>query len=593
MGWKIWTALAVILFGSVAWLALGGINWVLLGTAPIGWTTIGLSQADFRSTSNEFFTGPRWILTVVQGGMGQYAEGTISKEQIGSQSGEEPANDFAIKLDYSEQTCEYNIQKDTNAENIYIYTIHDFALGANPETECPKGIFWSSKYSWSFGGFCIEQTQITGAVEPNIESPHVRTKATIRVDKNGVSSASPEFNFDSAGNTQGWIGNNVYFVYNGDLIRNNCPDPDRYYAFYKYSEDGSGGPWRVGSSERYDTYKTTKIAVLNDLSSICPATGVSFSCTKEEVARKVNDLNNAANQADWFESFGTVENEMSLDGAKIHHNPGYFVNSPLHTFYVKADWLGVFQPEPNIIIQDAYLPDCINTYGNINIILRNDGESGNARISVSCQSPFSRGSNAREVYVASGTTITTYFPITVNTASPVTKSCTITVTDAMHTRTKTISVCANPENTCTPNDMVCIENRIEKCNIWGSGWDLYQQCGEDQICDYDEWGNPYCRDKNVPPPPPIQNPWIWLWIPILALLLGAVGYKGAGLIGGIIGGIAGGIAGYAVYWFMSLPWWAQLLLGIFGVAGTGIFIYIMLFGGGAIAVLALYAAVKR
>lgn len=564
----------VVMFGLVIWAGLGGINWIYSGTMPIGWTTIGLSQADFRSTSNEFFSGPRWILTVVQGGMGQFAEGVISKTQIGSQSGEEPANDFAIKLEYSEQTCEYNIQKDINAENIYIYTLHDIPLGVNPDVVCPKGIFWKSKYSWSFDGFCIEETQITGAIEPNIESPHVRTKATIRVDRNSVSSASPYFDFDSEGNTQGWIGDNVYFVYNGDLIRNNCPDPDRYFAMYKYG--GTGGPWRIGSRERYDTYKIKKTQVLNDLSSICPETGISTSCTVEEVARRVNDLNNAAHQAEWFESFGTMEEEMSLDGAKIHHNPGYFVNSPLHTFYVKADWLGVFQPEPNVFIQDAYLPDCINTYGNLVIVIRNDGEDGNARISVTCESPFSSGSNAREVYVASGATISTYFPITVNTANPITKTCTVIVTDATHTRTQDVTVCANPESVCTPGEKVCIETSIATCNAWGSGWDE-QPCGENQVCDYDEWGIPYCRDKNVPPPPPNPNPWLWVLIPGLAIILGLIGYFTRGAIIGVILAVIGGVIGYAIYWFMTLPVWMQWLIGFAGIAGAGIMIY--LFGG--------------
>lgn len=98
----------------------------------------------------------------------------------------------------------------------------------------------------------------------------------------------------------------------------------------------------------------------------------------------------------------------------------------------------------------------------------------------------------------------------------------------------------------------------------------------------------------VPPSPDGDaNAWLWLWIPILALLFGAIGYKLGSLIGAIIGGIVGGIVGYLVYSFFSLPWIVQLLIGIGGIAGAGILIYIMLFGGGLVALAVVYSAVKE
>lgn len=96
---------------------------------------------------------------------------------------------------------------------------------------------------------------------------------------------------------------------------------------------------------------------------------------------------------------------------------------------------------------------------------------------------------------------------------------------------------------------------------------------------------------NVPPSGDEGN-WNWVWIIILAVLLGSVGYLAAGEVGAIIGGIAGGIAGYAVYWFMSLALWQQWLIGIAGVAGAGILLYVMIFGGGFLAVLALIVAMR-
>lgn len=66
-----------------------------------------------------------------------------------------------------------------------------------------------------------------------------------------------------------------------------------------------------------------------------------------------------------------------------------------------------------------------------------------------------------------------------------------------------------------------------------------------------------------------------------------------GKIGAAIGGILGALLGYAIYWWTSLPWWQQLLIGIGGVAGAGILMWILLAGGGLIALAVAYSVVKR
>lgn len=89
-----------------------------------------------------------------------------------------------------------------------------------------------------------------------------------------------------------------------------------------------------------------------------------------------------------------------------------------------------------------------------------------------------------------------------------------------------------------------------------------------------------------------EGDWNWIWIIILAALGAAIGYALGDLIGAAIGGILGGIAGFAVYWFLSLAWWQQWLLGIGGIAGGGIMIYLF---GGAVAgfILLLVVALRK
>lgn len=112
---------------------------------------------------------------------------------------------------------------------------------------------------------------------------------------------------------------------------------------------------------------------------------------------------------------------------------------------------------------------------------------------------------------------------------------------------------------------------------------LLPECG-DGVCNVGE------NQGNCPSDCGVALDFNMIWILIFAVLLGAVGYGAGGKTGTVIGAIMGGLIGYAIYWFLSLPWWAQLLFGIFGVAGAGLLTYVLLFGGGAIALLAVYAA---
>lgn len=96
-----------------------------------------------------------------------------------------------------------------------------------------------------------------------------------------------------------------------------------------------------------------------------------------------------------------------------------------------------------------------------------------------------------------------------------------------------------------------------------------------------------CKETCGVEPPVEENDYLWLIIPLFAVLLGAVGVAYRGVLGGIILGIIGGIAGYVIFWFLTLPWWVQLLLGL-GL-GAGAVALTWLFGGLIIAIIAVIA----
>ena len=96
--------------------------------------------------------------------------------------------------------------------------------------------------------------------------------------------------------------------------------------------------------------------------------------------------------------------------------------------------------------------------------------------------------------------------------------------------------------------------------------------------------------RDSPPPPPVDL--IWLLIPVLAVLLGIVGYYAAEVPGAIILGLLGAITGYLVYWVSQLAWWAQMLLAL-GLGGLGV-LGVYLFAGtiSAIIIAVVLARVK-
>jgi len=75
-------------------------------------------------------------------------------------------------------------------------------------------------------------------------------------------------------------------------------------------------------------------------------------------------------------------------------------------------------------------------------------------------------------------------------------------------------------------------------------------------------------------PKPKEMDWLWLWIPLLTIFGGLLGLgrnRDPVLAG--VGAIIGGIVGYIIYMILS-NWFIILILGIIGVAGMGILIYL-------------------
>ncbi len=476
-------ALFIMIAVGLLLISQGG----LFSGLPTGFTTLSLSQAQFQS-SNQFFNQKLWVMTVAQGGLGQSATGTFTKQDIASKSGTQPETDFKMTINYNEQSCNYAIVRDTNAVPIKTYVKQEWGwcLGVPSAQDaiahCPNAEY-AGKYSGELTCWCLDALKQTGDIsQTTIQNPIVRTKSTITVTgKNGITDS---VNIDTAGNSQGFFnGNNAYYIWNGDLFKQNCPSQAAYFAFYK------NAGWRIGSSTSYTNYVNSH----NNLVAISQAGGVP---TRTQIESAINNNNYNANNAMLGMSFAeTIEGQGQLDGAVIKKTVATPVTSPLYTFYVKADFLGIYQPQPSIFIESASCSP-FNTYGTISATLKNLGESGNANVWVECDSPFSFSGNNQNIYVAMNGVQGVTLPITANVGVSTTKTCTVKSNDGFTTSIKPVSCTANPSQVCTAGKSQCTpEQTIVKCNDAGSGWELLKACDKQtEECKYNiATGIPNCE----------------------------------------------------------------------------------------------------
>jgi len=463
-----------------------------------GFTTLALSSAQF-SSSSQWWTGNTWILTVAQGGLGQRAEGIISASSIGASSGQTPQKDLNITMEMTGQNCFYNINKDVNAQPIYVYQIYN--LGSILTCPSTSSQCYTTPYKpvGSLDCYCVGREQMFSAIATSIAPPYYtqRTDITVTAGFNKVTKS-----FDTKGQTAGYVGDNVYAIWNGYAMRDICPtDYQQYYGFL--NTRGGDATWQVGSKSLYNDYVMYK-ANFEQFIQDC-ASGVSLlgPCNVQNFQTYVNTVNSkeavAVNPVRFGTSPATEVMNNSVSGASIQEYPNTLIGSSLWTMYVKADWLGIYQPTPNIVIQDVQCPT-FKSNGFVQANLYNSGdETGNANVWVTCNSPIVSNGQSKQVGLASKTSDNVYLDISAVTTSPTSASCIVSVQNLPgQTYTKSITCQVNPEQLCTPNLKTCANDVIIQCNSYGSAQTDVQDCkATNQICQYVN-NVPTCVDKAQP-----------------------------------------------------------------------------------------------
>ena len=345
----------------------------------------------------------------------------------------------------------------------------------------------------SFTAYCVDEQQVSANMG-YLDSCNLHTISTFTV--NGASKT-----IDSTNQISSYIGTNAYVIWNGNLVKQNCPTSSPYRAWY------SNG-WKLGYDSQYQTYKINQQNLLNSLSQL-----QSGSLSQAGLQTLINNVNSAStifsgNTATF--TGGSLSSMASLNSAYYDIPVTTDSQVPTYTLYVSADVLGIYQPTPSPQIQSCQGTTFKTGDNNANVFVtfKNIGDSGNFQVWYSCSSPFQFTGTTKTVSVNAGSLDSEYLSIGASATTHIAGTCTISVQAVGTSDIKTcdVNVAADPQQVCTPNAVQCTPgNTMQKCNGAGSGWDNYQSCGANQNCGYEN-GVAKCIDKNTPIIPVIPGP---------------------------------------------------------------------------------------
>ena len=501
--WILGAIMTILIIAFISGPNLIGIANLVPGIISSGFTTLSLSApADFQS-SNPFFNGPTWILSVRQGGFGQYAAGTFSASEIKDPDGITAINNLKLEVTNDRQSCVYPIQYTGNDYKIYkLYRVIYSGAKLNPlfnvNNQClidsnnNGGAMLSSGYSaFSLDGVCVWKT-LQGDIAKLKSLPDKQFSTTVKVTTGNIVQSGIITN---TGDIQKQIGNNVWAVWNGNLeTGDSCPGTQNVIAEY------SNG-WKLLDSSKYNNYVAAAIPIENDLSA-----GKIGLVTLTETDSKIQQYNSyadiAVQQAQLKSEGGSIAyTSGSVSSGAIQIDLAKSIFFPLLTFYIKADALGIVQPvpKPQIVSVPSSILMKTGTTSLIPVSVKNIGtEAGTMQLSASCQAPVSQVGSAIDVSLQPNEQRTVNIPIIGDSIARINSICTIKFQSLNNFVTASTTVTVDPIQICQPNQVICNNDKIEQCNSAGSGRFVVSDCTQlNQICV--NTGQPTCVNKEFKP----------------------------------------------------------------------------------------------
>jgi len=446
-----------------------------------------IDKIDFQSSSN-WWSGETWVVTLVQSTMGQTIIGSTTPEEMQEESGApiKPERNLEIKILNPKQTCEWTALSD---KVLYNYHYHDWTCYWYDENYAKKQCSGSGKLflgggkqPFSFNCICMWKSAEGWTGELTDEKVRTKTKLELTADEKKES-----VDIDTEGSSEGWIGNVAYYKYNGDLLLSSCredkPSMNYYTPIYK------NGVWYLTKTSNYNSY----VEDVNDFEDYYQNLARGSSWSVEDFKNRINNINRAVNNLYSVSAGGEFKGNTYVADLK---NP---VTNPEYTIWIKASWLGVKQPVPDIKIERVECEDVGSSgKGECAVHLKNYGESGGGTLTLEISSPFV--GDSKSVYLNENDYKIYELEVTGYSNSEVEKVGKVCIQNSGGEKyCRSVTIRFVPQILCQQGATQCSDSKtIEKCFNKYTGFEFYKRCGDGEECRVDNYGVAKCVKTGEP-----------------------------------------------------------------------------------------------
>ncbi len=463
----------------------------LMASSQGGWSTLSIYKSSdvFRSSFGPL-NGAVWVLNVVQSGLGQYAEGSISADEIfDSQDNKHAEKGFTLKLSETKDSCVYNIYSQSN-EASYPHLRDYFIVQwdswfAPSESEAQQRCAGAELEGWGKvgydTGFAVCYNDITGPIGLLEDNPSYEFETQFELNVDGSKSYGVLSNKSNNSVLLNDGSQDVAFIqWNGNLVSgDSCEAPSSNGVMALYTNR-----WRLIDSAMYNTYKLS----IQDLRSV-----ILSSNNLGQISEFVENVNNNAVATMVDKEFKShLGNSGFTTGS--NSNGRYVldlvksVQFPSFSIYVKADKLGIVTPVavPRIVsVQDVTFRSGESAY--VSALIKNVGDEGGINSWVTCDNSVVQIGNSDNSVYGANQQKTINFYLSGDVGSTTTVNCLVHAKSVNQNEvTKSFGVTISPQQTCNPNQKYCFADVLKQCNSDGTGYNELSNCAnENKTCGYE------------------------------------------------------------------------------------------------------------
>jgi len=466
----------------ISLICLIGLYYIFAEIVPFSVVIKSMDKIEFESSS-QWWDGETWVITLSQSTMGQSIIGITDPEEMQERSGApiRPERNLEIKILNPKQTCEWTALSD---RVLYNYHYHYWSCYWYDEEYAKRHCSGSGKVylgggkqPYSFDCICMWKSAEGWIGELTDEK--IRTKSQIEL----ISGEKRKtIDIDTKGNSEGWIDDIGYYKYNGDLLLSSCrenkPSMNYYIPIYK------NGVWYLTKASNYNSY----INDINDFENYYQNLLEGSSWTVEEFKNKINNINRDVDNLHPISTNGYFKGNTYLMDLKSS------ITNPEYTFWIKASWLGIYQPIPNIKIEKVECEDIGSSgKGVCEVHLKNYGETGGGTLTLEIPSPFV--GDSKSVYLNKNEYKIYDLTVTGYSNTEISRTGEICIQNSGGEKyCQNVDIKFTPQILCQPEGATqCADSKtIEKCFNKYIGWEFYKRCGEDERCEIDNYGFAKC-----------------------------------------------------------------------------------------------------